>query len=73
MFHSLAIFACATCANSFKHGGQDAAGWSIAVMLMTILPLICSVVWFFARLAKRESVGLEDKYRDDYVTPVSSN
>ncbi|MFT6181304.1 MAG: hypothetical protein ACI9NQ_001659 [Paracoccaceae bacterium] len=62
------ILACATCANSFKHGGQDAAGWSIAVMLMVIVPLATCVLWFMIRLARRE--GLESQYRDDYVAPV---
>lgn len=69
---SSSILACATCANAFKHGGQDAAGWSIAVMLMVIVPLATCVLWFMIRLAKRERDGLESQYSDDYVAPVSN-
>ncbi len=64
------ILACSTCANAFKHAGQDAAGWSIAVMLMMIVPLALGVFWCMIRIAKRESAGLDPKYCDDYVAPT---
>ena len=38
MITTSSILACATCANAFKHGGQDAAGWAIALMLLVIVP-----------------------------------
>ena len=47
MFFPLSVLACATCANSFKHGGQNAAGWAIALMLMVIVPLAVMVLFFY--------------------------
>ncbi|MFT6864440.1 MAG: heme/copper-type cytochrome/quinol oxidase subunit 2 [Akkermansiaceae bacterium] len=66
------ILACATCANSFKHGGQDAAGWAIALMLVVIVPLITVVVWFMVKIAKRERDTFDSQYCDDYVAPSNS-
>ena len=67
------ILACATCANAFKHGGQDAAGWAIALMLLVIVPLITMVVWFMLKIAKRERAGLDSQYCDDYVAPPNNS
>lgn len=67
------ILACSTCANVFKHGGENAAGWSIAVMLMVILPLITGVVVVFVRMAKREKAAFDPQYSDDYVAPASNS
>lgn len=69
MFSASSVLACSTCANAFKHAGQDAAGWSIAVMLMVIVPLASCVLWFMVRLAKREREGLDSQYCDDYIAP----
>jgi hypothetical protein len=69
MFISSSVLACSTCANAFKHAGQDAAGWSIAVMLMVIVPLAVCVLWFMIKIAKREKAGLDSKYCDDYIPP----
>ena len=73
MITSSSILACATCANAFKHGGQDAAGWAIALMLLVIVPLITMVVWFMVKIAKRERVGLDSQYCDDYVVPPNNS
>ena len=73
MITSSSILACATCANSFKHGGQDAAGWAIALMLLVIVPLITMVVWLMVKIAKRERVGLDSQYCDDYVVPPNNS
>mgnify|MGYP006908608591 CR=1 FL=1 len=73
MFSALSILACATCANSFKHGGQNAAGWSIAVMLMVIVPLAIMVLCFMIRIARREKAGLDSRYCDDYVAPTTNS
>ncbi len=64
--------ACSTCANNFKHGGADAAGWSIAVMVMLIVPLATAVLFLMIRMAKREKAGLDPRYCDDYVAPPRS-
>jgi hypothetical protein len=66
------VLACATCANAFKHAGQDAAGWAIAMMLMVIVPLAVAVLWFMLRIAKRERDGLDSQYCDDYIEPTAS-
>jgi hypothetical protein len=71
MTSSLPI-ACATCANAFKHGGQDAAGWAIALMLLVIVPLITMVVWFMVKIARQERAGLDPELCDDYI-PSASN
>lgn len=73
MSHPLSILACATCANAFKHGGQDAAGWAIALMLLVIVPLITMVGWFMIKIAKRERSSLDAQYCDDYVAPSSNS
>lgn len=67
------VLACATCADAFKHGGQDAAGWSIAVMLMVIIPLVSGVLWAMIRIAKREKAALDPRYCDDYVAPATQS
>ncbi|MEJ6718419.1 MAG: hypothetical protein ACJAT6_000293 [Akkermansiaceae bacterium] len=72
MFFPLSVLACATCANSFKHGGQNAAGWAIALMLMVIVPLAVMVLFFMIRIARREKAGLDSKYCDDYVAPSTN-
>ena len=66
------IIACSTCANAFKHGGGDAAGWAIAAMLLCIVPLASGVLFFMIRMARREKAGLDEQYMDDYV-PSTTN
>jgi heme/copper-type cytochrome/quinol oxidase subunit 2 len=73
MISFFSVLACATCANSFKHGGQDAAGWAIALMLLVIVPLVTMVVWFMVKIAKRERAALDSQYCDDYVAPHSNS
>ncbi len=70
MMSPMFVTACATCANAFKHGGANAAGWAIALMLLVIVPLVTCVTWFMIRIVRREREGLDAKYCDDYVEPV---
>ena len=67
------ILACATCASNFMYGETDAAGWAIALMLMIIIPLIMGVLYAMIRIAKREKAGLDPRYSDDYLPPVSNS
>ncbi len=67
------ILACTTCANSFKHAGENAAGWAIAVMLMLIVPIAVGVLFFMIRMARREKAGLDPRYMDDYIPPPHSS
>ncbi|MEN8772031.1 MAG: hypothetical protein ABF379_01890 [Akkermansiaceae bacterium] len=73
MILSSSVLACATCANAFKHGGQDAAGWAIALMLLVIVPLVTMVLCFMVKIARRERTGLDSQYCDDYVAPSNNS
>lgn len=73
MLNTLVIPACATCAKAFEHGGKDAAGWAIALMLLVIVPLVSLVVWFMIKIARREQSGLDPQFCDDYVAPSSNS
>jgi len=53
--------------------GADASGWAIAVMLLVIVPLAASVLFFMIRIARRENAGLDERYMDDYVAPSNNN
>ena len=73
MIHSHLIPACATCAQAFEHGGKDAAGWAIALMLLVIVPLITMVVWFMVKIARRERSGLDPQFCDDYIASAPNS
>lgn len=60
------ILACTTCAQAFKHGGKDAAGWAIMFMLIMILPVITAVVIFIFRMARREKATFDPQYSDNF-------
>ncbi|MGC6426719.1 MAG: hypothetical protein ACON5H_06950 [Akkermansiaceae bacterium] len=73
MIFDSSILACSTCASAFEHGGGNAGGWAIAVMLMTIVPLACGVLFFMIRMARREKTMLDPQYVDDYVPPTQDS
>ena len=56
--------ACTTCANSFQEAGGDAAGWAIMFMVAIIMPMAAGIVFFIARIARREALSLEPEFRD---------
>ncbi|MDA0765528.1 MAG: hypothetical protein O3A87_00665 [Verrucomicrobia bacterium] len=58
------IMACATCANSFKEAGGEAAGWAIMFMVAIIVPMAAGIVFLIARIARREAAALEPQFRD---------
>ena len=60
-----AILACATCAANFQDETTNAAGWSIFVMLLVILPVLAGVLFFMVRLARRSEQTLDPEFRDD--------
>lgn len=66
------FLACATCANNFRDGGTNAAGWSILFMLGVIVPMLAAVVYCMIRLVRRESNTLDPELRDDFE-PDASN
>jgi len=59
------ILACATCASNFQDETTNAAGWSIFVMLVIILPMLSGVVFFMVRLARRSEQALDPELRDE--------
>lgn len=73
MYTDTSILACSTCASAFEHGGGNAGGWAIAVMLMVIVPLAAGVLFFMIRMARREKAFLDPQYLDDYVPPTQDS
>jgi hypothetical protein len=45
-------------------GGRDAAGWSIFALLIIILAMLCAVVFFMFRLARRERLNFDASLAD---------
>lgn len=63
-------FACTTCRVTMVEAGGNAAGWSIFVLLMVILPVLCGTVFFMLRIARRERQHLDPELVDDYVPEI---
>ena len=59
MTHYLSFLACSTCRVNMIEGGRDAAGWSIFALLIIILAMLCAVVFFMFRLARRERLNFD--------------
>jgi hypothetical protein len=66
------ILACATCASNFQDDTTNAAGWSIFVMLVIILPMLAGVVFFMVRLARRSDQALDPELRDESPPAAST-
>lgn len=67
------LIACATCANDFKYGGTNDAGWSILFMLAVIVPMLGGVIFFMIRLARREQAHLDPELRDEHRSSPASD
>lgn len=65
------FIACATC-QANTAGGGDAAGWSIFFLLIVILAMLGGVIFFMARVMRRERDTLDPELQDDYVRPSSN-
>ena len=63
LFESLNI-ACTTCAKSFQEAGGDAAGWSIFLLLATVIPVLGATGICMVRMVRREREALDPKYAD---------
>jgi hypothetical protein len=61
------FLACSTCQITMAAGGGDAAGWSILFLLVVILTILTGVVFFLARIMRRDAESLDPELRDDYV------
>lgn len=61
----LNIIACSVCMGTGKdHLDSVAAGYAMLVMLCIIIPMLASIIFFIARMAKRETLHLDPSYRD---------
>lgn len=56
--------ACSTCAKNFQDAGGDAAGWAIMFMVAIIVPMAVAIIFFIARMARREQAALDPQFRD---------
>lgn len=59
------MMGCATCANTFREGGGDAAGWSILFLLLVIVAVLVGIVVGMVRIARREQAMLEPELRGE--------
>ncbi len=59
------IIACSVCMGTGKdHLDSVAAGYAMLVMLCIIIPMLVSIIFFIARMAKRETANLDPSYSD---------
>lgn len=65
--------ACQACRGAFAHGGKDAAGWAILVMLCIIIPMLATVAFFVVRIARREKSLADHQYDDPFLTTHNLN
>ncbi len=75
MFHQLTSnlhLACQACRGAFTHGGKDAAGWAIIVMLCIIIPVLAMIGFFIIRIAKRQKALADHQYDDPFLTAYNS-
>ena len=57
--------ACAVCMGTGKeHLDSVAAGYAMIFMLVIIIPMLCAIIFFIARMAKRENDNLDPSLSD---------
>ncbi|MBT8043665.1 MAG: hypothetical protein KJO79_01840 [Verrucomicrobiae bacterium] len=57
--------ACSVCMGTGKdHLDSVAAGYAMLVMLVIIIPMLIAIIFFIARMAKRETANLDPALRD---------
>ena len=57
MLHTLA---CSVCMGAGPdHQDSVAAGYAMLVMLLIIIPMLCGIIFFIARMAKRERDNMD--------------
>lgn len=66
------IIACTICGYHSVENPSDAAGYSIFFLLIVILMILGAVIFFMARMMKRERENLDPELNDDYVRPPSA-
>ncbi len=68
----ITTLACTICGYHSPENTSNAAGYSIFFLLIVILAILGGVVFFMARLMKRERATLDPELNDDYVRPPSA-
>lgn len=59
------IIACSVCMGvGEEHRDSVAAGYAMLVMLCIIVPMLCAIIFFIARMARREQANLDPSLRD---------
>jgi len=59
------ITACSVCMGTGEdHIGSVAAGYAMLVMLLIILPMLGSIIFFVTRMARRETANLDPSLCD---------
>lgn len=62
MLHTLA---CSVCMGAGPdHKDSVAAGYAMLVMLLIIIPMLCGIIFFITRMAKRERENLDPSLCD---------
>ena len=57
--------ACSVCMGVGEdHLDSVAAGYAMLVMLLIIIPMLSAIIFFIARMAKRENANLDPALRD---------
>ena len=62
---TLTTFACSVCMGAGPdHLDSVAAGYAMLVMLLLIIPILCSIIFFIVRIAKRERENFDPALSD---------
>lgn len=65
MITLLNTLACSVCMGSGpEHMDSVAAGYAMLFMLMIIVPMLCAIIFFIVRMARRESENLDPSLCD---------
>jgi type IV secretory pathway TrbD component len=65
--------ACSICGYHSVENTSNAAGYSIFFLLIVILMVLGTVIFFLARMMRREAANLDPELTDNYVRPSSTN
>lgn len=61
----LNILACSVCMGTGKdHLDSVAVGYAMLFMLGIIIPMLCAIIFFIARMARREKANLDPALSD---------
>ena len=65
MMTTLNTLACSVCMGvGPEHRDSVAAGYAMLVMLLIIIPMLCGIIFFITRIAKRERENLDPSLSD---------